>query len=75
MLGCLYAVFREILETSGKLKYWGDTLTLALSLREREQIVQILNPGTGFLPLPPGEGRGEGPFFSQLQRQLHRRTS
>ena len=52
---------------SGKLKYWGDTLTLALSLREREQIVQILNPGTGFLPLPAGEGRGEGPCFSQLQ--------
>ncbi|GEM_PF-2175662 len=34
-----------------------DTLTLALSLRERERIECCRE---GFLPLPEGEGRGEG---------------
>ncbi len=35
-------------------------LTLTLSRGERGLIVQMLDLRSGFLPLPVGEGRGEG---------------
>ncbi len=35
-------------------------LTLTLSRREREPIERGVDQGAGFLPLPVGEGRGEG---------------
>jgi hypothetical protein len=43
------------------MNFWlGDALTLTLSPRERGQILSRLKGNPILLPLPPGEGWGEG---------------
>ncbi len=48
-------------------------LTLTLSHREREPIVLSVEFCVGFLPLPVGEGRGEGSANNSLLNQIANR--